>query len=87
MSIALGVLRTVDRTITRDGRLSTARGNAWAAICADRERARQRDEVRRAVIALGRTAGARPAEVRRSGVRAAGARTAGVRTAGAQSGR
>lgn len=60
MSITLGVLRTVERTVTRDGRLPTARGNAWAAICADRERARQRDEIRRTAIALSRAAGSRP---------------------------
>lgn len=61
MSITLGVLRTVERTVTRDGRLPTARSNAWAAICADRERARQRDEIRRTVIALRRMAGAQAA--------------------------
>lgn len=52
LSITLGVLRTVERTVTADGRSPTARANAWAAVCADRERARQRDEIRRTVAAL-----------------------------------
>lgn len=60
LSLTLGVLRTVERTVTRDGRLPTARGNAWAAVCADRERARRRDEIHRTVLAISQGAGARP---------------------------
>lgn len=55
LSITLGVLRTVERTVSGDGRLPTARGNAWAAVCADRDRARRRDEIRRTVAALAAT--------------------------------
>jgi len=36
-----------------EGRLRTARGNAWDAVCADRERARERAEVVR-MLAAGR---------------------------------
>ncbi len=42
------VLRESVRLLYRvlgEKRLGTARGNAWAAVCADRERARDRAEV------------------------------------------
>jgi hypothetical protein len=35
----------VGRSVLGPERVPTARGNAWAAVCADRERARVRDEV------------------------------------------
>ena len=34
----------VGRSVLGDDRMPTAKGNAWEAVCADRERARQRDE-------------------------------------------
>jgi hypothetical protein len=49
---AAGVLHTVERAMVGDGHPRTARGNAWEAVCADRERARQRAEIRRMVAAL-----------------------------------
>jgi hypothetical protein len=30
-------------------KLPTAKGNAWAAVCADRERAREREEIARLI--------------------------------------
>jgi hypothetical protein len=51
-SVAIGVVHTVERAVVGDARGRTARGNAWAAICADRDRAHQRAEVRRMVAAL-----------------------------------
>jgi len=41
-------------------RLGTAQGNAWAAICADRQRARERDEVSRILDASRSAAAATP---------------------------
>jgi hypothetical protein len=35
----------VGRSVLGAERVPTARANAWAAVCADRERARARDEV------------------------------------------
>lgn len=52
LSIAVGVVHTVERAMVGDAHVRTARGNAWEAICADRERAHQRDEVRRLVADL-----------------------------------
>ena len=37
--------------VVRDARMRTARGNAWEAICADRDRAHRREEVRALVAA------------------------------------
>jgi hypothetical protein len=34
----------VGRSVFGDERMPTAKDNAWAAVCEDRERARQRDE-------------------------------------------
>ena len=52
LSVAVGVVHTVERAMVGDARIRTAKGNAWEAICADRERAHQRDEVRRLVAEL-----------------------------------
>ena len=44
------VLRESVRLLYRvlgEDRLRTARGNAWEAVCADRERAQERDEISR----------------------------------------
>ncbi|GAB3810935.1 hypothetical protein [Micromonospora zhanjiangensis] len=43
-SVAIGLAHTVERAIDSGG--ATARGNAWAAVCADRDRARRQDELR-----------------------------------------
>ncbi|MFK3982168.1 hypothetical protein ACI2K4_17540 [Micromonospora sp. NPDC050397] len=51
-AVAIGVVHSVERAVVGDGRVRTARGNAWAAICADRDRAHQRAEVRAMVAAL-----------------------------------
>lgn len=51
-SMAVGVVHTVERAVVGDARIRTARGNAWEAVCADRDRARQREEIRRLVASL-----------------------------------
>jgi hypothetical protein len=56
LSLAVGVVDTVERAVVGDARVRTARGNAWEAICADRDRALQRDEIRRLVATLGQAA-------------------------------
>ena len=38
-SLAVGVVDTLERAVAGDGRMRTARGNAWEAVCADRARA------------------------------------------------
>jgi hypothetical protein len=51
------VLRESVRVLYRvlgEKRLGTAQGNAWAAICADRERARERAEVNRLLARMRR---------------------------------
>ena len=58
-AVAVGVLHTLERALVGDARVRTARGNAWEAVCADRDRARRREEIHRTVAAL--TARARPA--------------------------
>ncbi|MEV0395720.1 hypothetical protein AB0I07_21745 [Polymorphospora rubra] len=55
LSIATGVVDTVERAMVGEARIRTARGNAWAAVCADRERANQRAEIQRLVAALNAT--------------------------------
>ena len=52
VSLAAGVVHSMERAVIGDHRIRTARGNAWEAICADRARAHQRDEIRRLVAAL-----------------------------------
>ncbi|NJP32350.1 hypothetical protein [Micromonospora thermarum] len=51
-SLAVGVVHTVERAVVGEGRMRTARGNAWEAVCADRARARQRAELDRLVAEL-----------------------------------
>jgi hypothetical protein len=51
LSAAFGVIDTAQRVVVGE-RMRTARGNAWEAICADRARADQRDEVRRHVAMI-----------------------------------
>ncbi|MGC4895942.1 hypothetical protein [Micromonospora sp. DT31] len=51
-SLAVGVVHTLERTVAGDGRMRTAQGNAWEAVCADRARAAQRRELERLVAEL-----------------------------------
>ncbi|MER5702923.1 hypothetical protein ABT023_13405 [Micromonospora sp. NPDC002296] len=51
-SLAVGVVHTLERAVVGDGRVRTARGNAWEAVCADRARADQRAELDRLVAEL-----------------------------------
>ncbi|MFI1193761.1 hypothetical protein ACH4T9_10940 [Micromonospora sp. NPDC020750] len=51
-SLAVGVVHTLERAVVGDGRIRTARGNAWEAVCADRARADQRAELDRLVAEL-----------------------------------
>ncbi|MER6595067.1 hypothetical protein ABT214_25120, partial [Micromonospora purpureochromogenes] len=46
-SLAVGVVHTLERAVVGEGRVRTARGNAWEAVCADRARADQRAELDR----------------------------------------
>jgi hypothetical protein len=52
VSAAADLVGTVERAVVGDANVRTARGNAWAAICADRARARARDEMDQLVRAL-----------------------------------
>jgi hypothetical protein len=58
LSMAVGMIDTVERAVVGDARVRTARRNAWEAICADRARALHHDEVRRLVSQL--TVGSSP---------------------------
>ncbi|MCZ7428299.1 hypothetical protein O7607_21390 [Micromonospora sp. WMMA1949] len=51
-SLAVGVVHTLERATAGDGRMRTARGNAWEAVCADRARAAHRRELERLVAEL-----------------------------------
>ncbi|MEU5939763.1 hypothetical protein ABZ807_11295 [Micromonospora sp. NPDC047548] len=51
-SLAVGVVHTLERAVVGEGRIRTARGNAWEAVCADRARADQRAELDRLVAEL-----------------------------------
>lgn len=42
-----GLLFRVGRSVLGEGRLPTAQANAWAAVCADRQRAQERAELQR----------------------------------------
>jgi hypothetical protein len=55
LSVAATVVHNVERAVVGDARMRTARGNAWEAICADRDRAHRREEVRALVAALAAT--------------------------------
>ena len=52
VAAAADLAASVERAAIRDDRVRTARGNAYAAICADRARARARDEMDALVRAL-----------------------------------
>ncbi|SCL37322.1 hypothetical protein GA0070624_5832 [Micromonospora rhizosphaerae] len=63
-SLAAGVVHTLERAVVGDGRMRTARGNAWEAVCADRARAEQRRELDRLVAELAAARAAARREVR-----------------------
>jgi hypothetical protein len=52
LSVAFGVIDTVERAVVGDARVRTARGNAWEAVCADRARAAQLAALRQQVTQL-----------------------------------
>jgi hypothetical protein len=52
VSAAAELAASVERAVVGDDRVRTARGNAYAAICADRARAQARDEMDALVRAL-----------------------------------
>jgi hypothetical protein len=54
-----GLLFRVGRSVLGEGRLPTAQANAWAAVCADRQRAQERAELQR-WLANGRRSPAAP---------------------------
>ncbi|MEU8297322.1 hypothetical protein AB0C04_08560 [Micromonospora sp. NPDC048909] len=54
-SLAVGVVHTLERAVVGEGRMRTARGNAWEAVCADRARADRRAELDRLVAELAAT--------------------------------
>lgn len=70
--VTIGMVHTVERAVTGPDRVRTAERNAWAAICADRERAMRRAEIRRAVAAL--AAGRNRAENRNRAEKQSGSR-------------
>ena len=51
VATAAEVLYRVGCSVLGADKLPTAKSNAWAAVCADRERARERDEVERLLAA------------------------------------
>lgn len=55
VSLAVEVVHTLERVVAGEGRVRTARGNAWEAVCADRARADQRAELDRLVAELAAT--------------------------------
>jgi hypothetical protein len=42
-----GLIYRVGRSVLGENRVPTAQGNAWAAVCADRQRAQERAELER----------------------------------------
>jgi hypothetical protein len=52
LSVAYGVVYSVERAMVGDARVRTARSNAWEALCADRDRARRRAELKQVVAEL-----------------------------------
>jgi hypothetical protein len=44
---AANLIYQVGRTVLGEERIPTARANAWSAVCADKQRARERAEVQR----------------------------------------
>jgi hypothetical protein len=55
ISAAVGVVHSVERAVGA-GPIRTAQGNAWEAVCADRDRARHRAEVGRVVAGMRQSA-------------------------------
>jgi hypothetical protein len=51
ITVAVGVVHSVERAVVGDAHIRTARDNAWEAVCADRARAQQRAHVQRMVAA------------------------------------
>ncbi|MFC4020242.1 hypothetical protein ACFOW4_20175 [Micromonospora sp. GCM10011542] len=51
-SLAVDVVHALERAVVGEGRMRTARGNAWEAVCADRARADRRAELDRLVAEL-----------------------------------
>jgi hypothetical protein len=51
-SLAVEVVHALERAMVGEGRMRTARGNAWEAVCADRARADRRAELDRLVAEL-----------------------------------
>jgi hypothetical protein len=52
VSVAAGLIAGVERNLVGAAKVRTAQGNAWAAMCADRDRARARADVDALVAAL-----------------------------------
>ncbi|GIJ25266.1 hypothetical protein Vqi01_04280 [Micromonospora qiuiae] len=52
VSLAVGVVHTLERAVVGPDRMRTAQGNAWEAICADRARADRRAALDRLVAEL-----------------------------------
>jgi hypothetical protein len=78
ISAAVGMVHSMERAMGA-APAPTARDNAWAAVCADRARAAQRDELRRAVASLhsvGSPTAARPTDARPAAALPAEARPA-----------
>jgi hypothetical protein len=55
-SVAADLAQNVERAVVGPARVRTASGNAWEAVCADRDRARRQNEMLRSWSSL-RTAG------------------------------
>jgi hypothetical protein len=55
VSVAAELVAGVERAMAGDGKVRTARGNAWDALQADRARARERAEMDALIAALSRT--------------------------------
>jgi hypothetical protein len=73
LSVAVGMIDTVERVVAGGQPGRTARGNAWEAVLADRARADLRDSVRRHVATLAaQPVAAGPAVVARAGQPAVG---------------
>jgi hypothetical protein len=55
VSVAAELVAGVERAMAGDGKVRTARGNAWDGLQADRARARERAEMDALIAALSRT--------------------------------
>jgi hypothetical protein len=49
VATAADLIYRVGCTVVGAEKLPTAKANAWAAVCADRERAREREEIARLI--------------------------------------